>query len=139
MDFEDEIESRKKLDEQKKKLQKELRDVKKLSCVPKKFQKNLKSNLQQQLHEVEQRKPEHQKVQKRSQKVQSIQDKRRNLQKDSTPAEEEERLLFLSNKVDKNKMADAEMAAELQSLQAGEERRGSNASQTCDCSMEALW
>ena len=83
--------------------------------------------------------PGHQKVQKRSQKIQSIQDKRRNLQKDSTPAEEEERLLFLSNKVDKNKMADAEMAAELQSLQAGEETRGSNASQTCDCCMEALW
>ena len=33
MDFEDEIESRKMLDEQKKKLQKYLRDVTKLSCV----------------------------------------------------------------------------------------------------------
>ena len=32
-DFEDEIESRKKLDEQRKKLQKDLRDVEKLSCV----------------------------------------------------------------------------------------------------------
>ena len=36
-------------------------------------------------------------------------------------------------KVDKNKMSDAERAAELQRLQAGEERRGSNASQTGDC------
>ena len=53
--------------------------------------------------------------------------------------QKEERILVLSNKVDKNKMADAEMAAELQSLQAGEERRGSNASQTGDCCMEALW
>ena len=87
--------------------------------------------------------PEHQKVQTRSQNIQSIQDKRRTLQKVSTGAEEEmrklqeeqkeERVVFLSNKVDKIKMADAEMAAELQSLQAEEERRGSNASQTGGC------
>ena len=42
------------------------------SCVPKEFRENLKSNVQQQLQEVEQRRhdlmPEHQKVQKRSQK-----------------------------------------------------------------------
>ena len=31
------------------------------------------------------------------------------------------------------------MAAELQRLQAGEEGSGSNASQTGDCCMEALW
>ena len=84
--------------------------------------------------------PEHQKVQTRSKNIQSIQEKRRNLQKDSTAAEEEmrklqeelmqkkERIFLLSNGVEKNKMADAEMAAELQSLQAGEERRGCNAS-----------
>ena len=36
-------------------------------------------------------------------------------------------------------MVDAEMAAELQGLQAGEERRGSNASQTNDGCLEALW
>ena len=86
-----------------------------------------------------------------SQKIHSIQDKRRNLQKKSTAAEEEmwklqeelkqkeERILFLSVKVNENKMADAEMAAELRRLQAGEERRGSDASQTGDCCMEALW
>ena len=137
MDVEDEV-----------KLQKELRNVEKFSCVPKEFQEHLESNLQQQLQEVEQRRhdlmPEHQKVQKRSQKIQSIQYKRRNLQKDSTATKDEmrklqeelmqkkERIFSLSNKVDKNKMADAEMAAELQSLQAGEERRGSNASQKGD-------
>ena len=53
--------------------------------------------------------------------------------------QKEERHLFLSNKIDKNKMQDAEMAAELQSLQAGEERRGSDASQTGACCLEALW
>ena len=52
---EDEAESRKKLDEQKKKLQKELRDMEKVSCVPKEFQESLKRNLQQQLQEEEAR------------------------------------------------------------------------------------
>ena len=79
--------------------------------------------------------PENQRVQKRLQNTQSIQDKRRNMQKESAAAQEEMRKIReeivrnLSDKVDKNKMADAEMAAEPQSLQAGEKRRGSNASQ----------
>ena len=36
-------------------------------------------------------------------------------------------------------MADAEIAPKLQSLHAGAERRGSNASQTGDGCLEALW
>ena len=51
----------------------------------------------------------------------------------------EERFRQLSDKVDKNIITDAEMAAELQGLQAGEETRGSNDSQTGDCCLEALW
>ena len=54
---------------------------------------SLKSNLQQQLHEMERRRhdlmPEHQEVQKRSQKTQHILEKRRNVQKESTATEEE--------------------------------------------------
>ena len=50
----------------------------------------------------------------------------------------EERYRQLSDKFDLNKMA-AEMAAELQGLQAGGERRGSAASQTGDCCMVELW
>ena len=154
MDIEDENESRKKLDERKTKLQKELRDVERWSLISKEAQESIKEFLQHQLQGVEKRRHdlmlEHQKVQKKSQKIQSTQDKRRHLQKDSIAPEEEmrklqeelkqkgERILFLSNKVDKNKMADAEMAAELQSLQAGEERRGSNASQTGDCCLEVM-
>ena len=77
-------------------------------------------------------------MQKRPQKIQSFQDKRK-LQKDSAAAENgmrklqevlkqrEERVLFLSNKIDKNEMQDAEMAAELRSSQAGE-KRSKNAS-----------
>ena len=53
VDAEDEVESRKKLDEQKRKLQQELREVEKFSCVPKKAQEGLKSILQQQWQEVE--------------------------------------------------------------------------------------
>ena len=52
--------------------------------------------------------------------------------------QKEERMLLLSDKVAKNEMADAEMEAELQGLQAGEERRGSNASQAVDCCMETV-
>ena len=106
--------------------------------MPKEFQENLKSNLQEELQEVEQRRhdlmPVHQKVQKRSHKIQSIQDNMRNMQKENVSAEEEirklrenvkhkeERIFSLSDKVERNKMADAEMAAELQGLQAGQER-----------------
>ena len=159
MDLEGEVESREKLDEQKRKLHKELRDVEKFSCLPKEFQENLKSNLQQQLQqqlqEVEQRRhdlmPEHQRVRKRSQKIQNIQDKGRSMQKENVAAgeevrklredvkQEEERIFFLSDKVEKNKMADAEMAAELQGLQAGGERRGSDVSQTGDCYLDELF
>ena len=48
MDLEVQVESRKKFD-QKKKFQKELRDIEKFSCVPKQFQESFKINLQQQL------------------------------------------------------------------------------------------
>ena len=72
---------------------KSLRDVEKLSCVAKEVQDSLKNDLQQQLQEVEQRRhdfmPEHQRVQKISQHIRSIQDKRR--KKESTAAKEEMR------------------------------------------------
>ena len=93
MDLEDEADTRKKMDKQKKKLQKELRDVEKFSCVAKEFQERLKSNLQQQLQEGGTKEARFHAVQKSSQKIQSIQDKRRNLQKNSTAAEEEMRKL----------------------------------------------
>ena len=50
----------------------------------------------------------------------------------------EERFTQLSDKVDKNTMADAETETELQGLQAGEERRGSNASQAVECCLETM-
>ena len=50
----------------------------------------------------------------------------------------EERFTQLSDEVDKNKMAYAETEAELQGLQAGEERRGCNASQAVECCLETM-
>ena len=109
VEVEEETESRRKLDEQKKKLQKELRDVDRLSFVSKDVQESIKESLQHQLQEVKKR--EHQKVKKRSQKIQSIQDKKKILQKDSIAADEEmqklqeeirqkeEHIFFLSYKI----------------------------------------
>ena len=48
----------------------------------------------------------------------------------------EERFRLLWDSVDINRMADASMETELQGLQAGEERTGSNASQEVDCCFE---
>ena len=150
---EDEAECRRKLDEQRKKMQKELREVDRSSFVSKEMQECLKVSLQHQLQEVEKRRndlmPEHQKVQKRTPNIQSVQDKRRNLQEESLAAKEEirniseeiewkeERFTQLADKVDQNRMADAEMEAGLQGLQVGE-GRGSNASQAVDCCLETM-
>ena len=86
MDFEGEIESRKKLDEQWKKLQKDLRDVQKNSRVCRKRFRNAPKLIcssscmrwRKRRHDLM---PEHRKVHKRLQDTQNIQDKRRNLQK----------------------------------------------------------
>ena len=88
--------------------------------------------------------PEHQKVQKRSQKFKAFRIKEGKCKKKATRRiregihRNEERFRHLSDKVDKNKMADAEMGAELQGLQAGEERRGCNVSQAVDCCLETM-
>ena len=50
----------------------------------------------------------------------------------------EERFRLLSDKVGKNRMADADVEAELQGLHAGEERRDSNASQVVACWFETM-
>ena len=55
MEVEGETESRKKLDEQKKKMQEELRDVDRLSFVSKDMQESIMESLQHQLQDVEKR------------------------------------------------------------------------------------
>ena len=94
-EVEDEAESRRKLNELKKKLQKELRDVDRLSFVTKEMQESIRESLQHQLQEVEKRRHdlmhEHQKFQKRSQNILSIQDYRKYMQKENAAAEEDVR------------------------------------------------
>ena len=59
------------MDEQRKRLQRQLRKVERLTDVPQGVQRSIKEHLHQQLHDVEQKRndllPEHQRVQKRSQ------------------------------------------------------------------------
>ena len=127
-----------KLDEQKKQLQKELRDVDRLSFVSKQMHESIMESLQHQLQDVERRRhdlmPEHQKVQKRSPKIQSIKDKRKICRKKMLQrkkrcgshvmmsSRKRSVSCFWSDKVEKNKMADADMAAELQVV-AGRRRK----------------
>ena len=146
----------KKLDDQRRKLQKELRDIEKFSCVPKEFQENLKRVIcnssckrcgakKARLHASAPESPEdiatdtkYPGQKKTFAERQVPQQKKRCGSSKRSSCKKRSVSFFLSNKVDKNKMADAEMAAELQSLQA-EERRGSDASQTGACCKEALW
>ena len=155
MEVEEEAESRKKSDEQRKRLQRQLRDVERLTDVPQETPSGIRENVQRQLQEVEQKRhdllPEHQRAQKTSKKIQSIQDKKKHMQRETAAAEDEirkireeilrneERFRLVSDEVDKNRMADAEVEAELQGLQGGEERRCCNASQKGVCCMEAVW
>ena len=71
-------------------MQRELREVDRVSFVSKEMQESIKASLQHQSQDVETRRndlmPEHQKVQRRSQKIQSLDDKRRNLQRESMEA-----------------------------------------------------
>ena len=101
MEVEDEAECRGKLDEQRKKMQRELREVERLSFVSKEMQDSVKESMQHQLQDVEKRRndlvPEHQKAQKRTQKIQSLQDKRRKLQKESLAAKKGMRKLREEN------------------------------------------
>ena len=69
------------MNRRKKKLPKDLREVDGLSCVSKDMQESIKESLQHQLQDVEKRRhdlmPEHQKAQKKSRMIQSIQDQRK--------------------------------------------------------------
>ena len=81
MEVEDDADCRRKLDEHRKQMQRELREVERLSFASKKVQENLVESLQHQLQKVEKTRNdlmlEHNRVLKRSQRIQSIQDKRK--------------------------------------------------------------
>ena len=88
-------------------------------------------------------------MQKRSHKMQSLQDKkvscsrklvraRKRCQKLEEINEREARYLQLSNKSSNNWMAAEDLEGELRGVKAGEERRGSCASQANDCCLDAV-
>ena len=94
---------------------------------------------------------EHQKFQKRSQKIQSIQDKRKHLQKENAAAEgemrkqrdevkqkEERNLFFCRIRSRKARWQMQTWQQNFRGCKAAEERRGSNASQTGNSCLEVL-
>ena len=74
-------------------MQKQLRDIEKFTDMEPMFRDSQKEKWMVQLQERERKRteflPEHQKMQKRFQKLQSLQDKKRNLLKEACACEEE--------------------------------------------------
>ena len=94
MEFEEDIDCKKKLDERRKSLQKQLRDIVKFTDMEPLFRDSQKE-WKGQLQDIERKRtelfPEHQKMQKRSRKLQCLQDKKRNFTKEACSCEEETR------------------------------------------------
>ena len=97
MEVEEETDCKKKLDEQKKSLHRQLRDVEKFANMDPVFRDRQIEKWKEDLQEIERKGTElsleHQKMQKTSQKLQSIQDKQRKYFKDACACEEEMQLL----------------------------------------------
>ena len=146
----------------KKSLQRQLLDIEKFANMDPVFRDRHKEKRKEELQEIESKRtellPEHQKMQKRSQKLQSMQDKKKKKKcfKDACACEGATQLLHQEMEVRKTffetrvralseKSADCRKAAadldvEIQALQAGEERRGSSASQSNRCCFDpATW
>ena len=126
MEVEDEDECWRKLDEKRRKMQNELREVERLSFASKEMQENLMESMQRQLR-----------ISclctkrcKRGHKRHKVSKRGENYRKKACT--------LLSDTVDKNTMADAEMEAELQGLQAGE-KRSRHASQAVECLWRWWW
>ena len=94
MECEEDIDCKKKLDERRKSLQKQLRDIEKFTDMEPLFRDSQKE-WKGQLQDIERKRtelfPEHQKMQKRSRKLQCLQDKKRNFTKEACSCEEETR------------------------------------------------
>ena len=78
--MDEEVDSKKKLDQRKKELQKQLRNVERFTGMPQDIQDVLREKWQQELQDIEQRRNDFSrasKMQKRSQKLQSLQDKKK--------------------------------------------------------------
>ena len=125
----DEIENKKKLDEQRRRLQMQIREIERFTDVDQMFWDNPKEKWKERLWEIEEKRnellPEHHKMQKRFQKMQSVKDKKRNLLREAGTCEEEmrkvreeinereARYLQLSNKSTNNRTAAEDLEEEL--------------------------
>ena len=136
MEVEEEIDCKKTLDEQRKSLQKQLRDIEKFTDMEPMFWDSHKEKWKGQLQVIARMRtkllPEHQKMQKRSQKLQSLQDKKRHFLKEACACEEEMRKVSEEFRR-KERMAADNLEDEIKILQAGEERRVSCAWQFNGC------
>ena len=143
-----------------KSLQRQLLDIEKFANMDPVFRDRQKEKWKEELQEIESKRtellPEHQKMQKSSQKLKSMQDKKRKCFKDACACEgapqllqqkmEERKTLFetrvraLSEKSADCRKAAADLDVEIQALQAGDERRGSSASESNRCCFDpATW
>ena len=134
-------------------MQKQLREIEKFSDKDQMFWDGQKEQWKEKQQEIEQKRnellPEHQKMQKRSQKMQSLQDKQRIFLKDACACDEEMRKVEVEineretrclelAETSNGRMAAEDLEEELRSLQAGEERRDSCASQSKGCCFDPV-
>ena len=148
-EVDEEVDSKKKLDQRKKELLRQLRKLDKFTDVPRNVGDVLKEKWQQELEDIEPRRtdllPEHQKRQKRSQKLQSLQDSKKQCQNNlGKRAEEHKHLRTViedahakmessGRTIQLESVAEAELDMDIKGLQAGDEWRGSSASQCNGC------
>ena len=139
MEVEEEVENKEKLDEQRRRLQKQVRETEKFTDMDQMFRDSQKEKWKEMLLEIEEKRnellPEHQRMQKRSQKMQSIQDRKRNLLEEAGACEEEmrkvrdeinereARYLQQSNKSTNNRMAAEDLEEELRGLRCRQGRK----------------
>ena len=92
---------KKKLDERRKHLQRQMRDFEKFTDLDPNFRDRQRECWKEELQEIERKRtellPEHQKMQKKSQTLQSLHDKKRNYLKDAGDGEEEMRTISEEN------------------------------------------
>ena len=97
MEIDGKVDSKKRLDQRKKVLQKQLREIEMFTDILKGTQEIFRETWQQDLPDIEQRRndllPEQQKLQKSSQALQSLQDRKKQCQKDAGKCAEEMELV----------------------------------------------
>ena len=152
MEVDEEVDSKNKLDQRKKELQKQLRDIEKFTGMPQDTQDVLREKWQQEIQDIEQRPngllTELQNMQKRPEKLHSLQDNKKQCQNHlgkwagdrervrNQIEEKHAQLQELGQRIQKTSLAEVELDDEIRNLQAGEEIRGSCASQSNGCSFD---